>query len=141
MSARKPDLVRRSLFGQGGVVAAHEQPDSEGETPQTRSSARAARPRRTSAQPALEHPASVESTSSTRRRAVERTAVSVPSELLMRVKDAVAVLNGWPHQYTMARFVEEAFAAQLERLKVEINGGREFPETNRKIRTGRPPGR
>jgi len=32
------------------------------------------------------------------------------------------VLNGWPHQYTMARFVEEAFTAQLERLKVELNG-------------------
>ena len=52
----------------------------------------------------------------------------------------VAVLNGWPHQYTMARFVEEAFMAQLERLKRENNGGREFPITNRKIRTGRPPG-
>lgn len=40
----------------------------------------------------------------------------------------------------MARFVEEAFTVQLERLKAELNGGREFPETNRKIRTGRPPG-
>jgi hypothetical protein len=58
----------------------------------------------------------------------------------MRVKDAVAVLNGWPQQYTMARFVEEAFTAQLERLKREHNGGREFRITNRKIRTGRPPG-
>jgi hypothetical protein len=58
----------------------------------------------------------------------------------MKVKDAVAVFNGWPHQYTMARFVEEAFTAQLERLKNEHNRGREFPVTNRKIRTGRPPG-
>ena len=71
---------------------------------------------------------------------MERTAVTVPTDLLMRVKDAVAVLNGWPQQYTMARFVEEAFTAHLERLKVDLNGGREFPETNRKIRTGRPPG-
>ena len=38
------------------------------------------------------------------------------------------------------RPVEEAFAAHLERLKAEHNGGREFPVTNRKIRTGRPPG-
>jgi hypothetical protein len=66
--------------------------------------------------------------------------VTVPSDLLLRVKDAVAVLNGWPHQYTMARFVEEAFAAHLERLKNDYNGGRDFPVTNRKIRTGRPPG-
>ena len=43
-------------------------------------------------------------------------------------------------QYTMARFVEEAFTGQLERLKREHNGGREFLITNRKIRTGRPPG-
>jgi hypothetical protein len=66
--------------------------------------------------------------------------VTVPTELLMRVKDAVAVLNGWPQQYTMARFVEEAFSAHLERLKTAHNSGREFPITNRKIRTGRPPG-
>src|SRR6202035_3691652 len=37
-------------------------------------------------------------------------------------------LNGWPHQYTMARFVEGAFTAQLERLKIEYNGGQEFPD-------------
>jgi hypothetical protein len=49
------------------------------------------------------------------RRLVERTAITVPSELLMRVKDAVAVLNGWPQQYTMARFVEEAFTAKTPR--------------------------
>lgn len=66
--------------------------------------------------------------------------MTVPSDLLLRVKDTVAVLNGWPHQYTIARFVEEAFAAHLERLKADHNGGREFPVTNRKIRTGRPPG-
>src|ERR1051326_1286121 len=30
------------------------------------------------------------------------------------------------HQNTMARFVEEAFTAQLERLKAELNGGREL---------------
>ena len=57
----------------------------------------------------------------------------------MRVKDAVAVLNGWPQQYTMARFVEEAFTAQLERLKREHNGGRESPSrTERFGRDGRP---
>ena len=139
MSARKPDLVRRSLFGQGGVVAA---PDLETEDvlPQRQSAASTARSRRTSRGPGPARPTEGATALPAPRRAVERTAVTVPSELLVRVKDAVAVLNGWPHQYTMARFVEEAFAAQLERLKVELNGGREFPETNRKIRTGRPPG-
>jgi len=74
------------------------------------------------------------------RRPVERTAITVPTDLLMRAKDAVAVLSGWPHQYTMARSVEEAFAAHLDRLKVDHNGNREFPVTNRDIRTCRPPG-
>src|SRR5439155_3657395 len=81
----------------------------------------------------------VEAAQVTGRQPVQRTAITVPTQLLLRVKDAVAVLNGWPHQYTMARFVEEAFTAQLERRKAELNGGREFPET-KKIRTGRPPG-
>ena len=35
---------------------------------------------------------------------------------------------------------EKSNPAVLEHLKAELNGGREFPETNRKIRTGRPPG-
>lgn len=54
-------------------------------------------------------------------------AITVPTDPLLRVKDAVAVLNGWPHQYTMARFVEEAFTAHLDRLKVEHNGGVSSP--------------
>jgi hypothetical protein len=43
----------------------------------------------------------------------------------------------------VARFVKEAFAftAHLDKLKARHNGGRDFPVTNRKLRTGRPPGR
>ncbi len=135
METRKTDLVRRSLFGAGGMdQPSAPAPSRKPSTRRSRGSTDGVRaPRR---QVIEDNKAS----GTEPRRQVERTAVTVPSELLMRVKDAVAVLNGWPQQYTMARFVEEAFTAQLERLKREHNGGREFPITNRKIRTGRPPG-
>ena len=141
MPRENADLVRRSLFGAGAPASGNQ--DREPGEPRTK-----ARPNRNAASRGAERSqnrspireTAAVSPAPTRGRPVERTAVTVPTDLLMRVKDAVAVLNGWPHQYTMARFVEEAFTVQLERLKAELNGGREFPETNRKIRTGRPPG-
>jgi len=139
MPARKDDVVRRSLFGPGRSLPPDEPPEQRDESTAARPAQRTARSKQTSL-PRAANPAAEIAPPPAGRRAVERTAVTVPTDLLMRVKDAVAVLNGWPHQYTMARFVEEAFTAHLERLKVQHNGGREFPETNRKIRTGRPPG-
>ena len=136
MTTRKTEIVRRSLFGAGEMDQPEtaRAPSQKRSTRQSRgSSDRVRAPRRQ----LIEDDKAL---GSEPRRQVERTAITVPSELLMRVKDAVAVLILWPQQYTMARFVEEAFAAQLERLKREHNRGREFPITNRKIRTGRPPG-
>ncbi len=54
--------------------------------------------------------------------------MTVRTDLLMRVKDAVGVLNGWPHHYTIARFVEEAYTVQLERLKADDAGHKSFLE-------------
>ncbi len=136
MAGRKSDVVRRSLFGAVDL--------DEGESARRPGRSRSARQSRgaNDAAPAAarEIVGPDKAGAKEPRRQVERTAVTVPSDLLMRVKDGVAVLNGWPRQYTMARFVEEAFAAHLDRLKTEHNGGRDFPVTNRKIRTGRPPG-
>ena len=107
MANRKTDVVRRSLFGAGDA--------GQSEATRDAGQIRSARKSRGSNNPVAASPRqSVDQrgagTTETRRQ-VERTAVTVPSELLMRVKDAVAVLNGWPHQYTRARFVEEAFTA------------------------------
>ena len=134
MPTRKTDIVRRSLFGPG--VADVDDSATRPVAAATSRSSSAASGRAAAGQP----PEQAQDIDGQHPRRLERTAVTVPTDLLMRVKDAVAVLNGWPHQYTMTRFVEEAFAAQLERLKVDHNGGREFPVTNRRIRTGRPPG-
>jgi hypothetical protein len=136
MATRKTDVVRRSLFGAGDV----DRPESTPAPSRKRSTRQSREPTDRVRTPRSQVIEDEKASGSEPRRQVERTAITVPSELLMRVKDAVAVLNGWPQQYTMARFVEEAFTAQLERLKREHNGGREFPITNRKIRTGRPPG-
>lgn len=135
MRTRKSDVVRRSLFGPGPSEQVDSPPPSV-----PRRGARLARDSSGGARAQGNATADPVAVDGQRRRKLERTAVTVPSELLLRVKDAVAVLNGWPQQYTMARFVEEAFTAQLERLKREHNRGSEFPITNRKIRTGRPPG-
>jgi hypothetical protein len=139
MVDKKSDIVRRSLFGTSQALPDEEQSDFSDVRATRTTRQRNAGARRT-LPPVVELATEVGLVAPAGRRAVERTAVTVPTNLLMQVKDAVAVLNGWPQQYTMARFVEEAFAAQLERLKVEHNGGRDFPITNRKIRTGRPPG-
>jgi len=136
MPTRKTDVVRRSLFGADEM----DQPEAAPPRSQKRSARQSPGPTDRVRAPRRQVMEDEKPSGSEPRRQVERTAVTVPSELLMRVKDAVAVLNGWPQQYTMARFVEEAFTAQLERLKREHNRGREFPITNRKIRTGRPPG-
>jgi hypothetical protein len=139
MAAKKSDIIRRSLFGVVPALPVVEQTQSTDE-PQSRQTPQRKATRGKASPVAVEPAIDVALVTPAGRRAVERTAVTVPTDLLMQVKDAVAVLNGWPQQYTMARFVEEAFAAQLERLKVEHNGGRDFPVTNRKIRTRRPPG-
>src|SRR5258708_17093846 len=141
MPRDRTDVVRRSLFGAGTPPSGNQ----EGETGERRPKARPNRDTAPRVPARSQSRLPIRATAATapappRGRSVERTAVTVPTDLLMRVKDAVAVLNGWPQQYTMARFVEESFTAHLERLKVDLNGGREFPETNRKIRTGRPPG-
>ena len=140
MPRDRTDVVRRSLFGAGTPPSGNQ----DGEPGERRTNPRPNRNTASRGAERSQNRSPIRETAAvsppTRGRSVERTAVTVPTDLLMRVKDAVAVLNGWPHQYTMARFVEEAFTVQLERLKAELNGGREFPETNRKIRTGRPPG-
>jgi hypothetical protein len=136
MAGHRTDLVRRSLFGSANKAEQSDTPSDRRAREQGPTGAAAPAGSRQDGGAMDDSPPG----SDHGRRQVERTAITVRTDLLMRVKDAVAVLNGWPHQYTMARFVEEAFTAQLERLKTEHNGGREFPVTNRKIRTGRPPG-
>lgn len=69
-----------------------------------------------------------------------RRAFTVEEGLLEDVTDAVVVLSGWPHQLTLAQFVDDAFRAQLERWRTKYNEGRPFPKTGARLRPGRRPG-
>src|SRR5260370_33446667 len=118
MPRDRTDVVRRSLFGAGTPPSGNQ----DGEPGERRTNAR---PNRNTASRGAERSqnrspireTAAVSPAPTRGRSVERTAVTVPADLLMRVKDAVAVLNGWPDEYTMGRVLEEALAGHDERLK------------------------
>ncbi len=61
--------------------------------------------------------------------------------LQRRARNAVLALGAAPEYLTLSGFLENAMKAELERLSVKYNQGKEFPEPDdpeRKIRTGRP---
>lgn len=69
-----------------------------------------------------------------------RASFQVPEELLADVRDAVIALSGPPERLTMARFAEEAFRRELERLQSIHNRGKPFDATDGLVRVGRPVG-
>jgi hypothetical protein len=69
-----------------------------------------------------------------------RASFQIPQQLLADIRDAVIALSGPPERLTMARFAEEAFRHELERLQAEHNDGQPFPSTDGVVRVGRPVG-
>ena len=69
-----------------------------------------------------------------------RASFQVPQELLMEIRDTVIALSGPPERLTMARFAEEAFRRELERLQAAYNDGKQFEPTDGAVRVGRPVG-
>ena len=67
-----------------------------------------------------------------------RATLYVPAELLEEARDAVVFLAGYPVRMTLTRLVEEAFRAELRRLKQLHNNGQEFPQRNEDLKGGRP---
>jgi hypothetical protein len=90
MATRKSDVVRRSLFGAGEM----DQPGAAPAPSRKRSTRQSHEPIDRVRAPRRQVIEDEKASGSEPRRQVERTAVTVPSALLMRVKDAVAVLNG-----------------------------------------------
>jgi hypothetical protein len=84
----------------------------------------------------LERVQSVQATKATYCRA----SFQIPQQLLAEIRDAVIALSGPPERLTMARFAEEAFRHELERLQTGHNDGRPFPSTDGVVRVGRPVG-
>jgi len=59
---------------------------------------------------------------------------------MIEIRDTVIALSGPPERLTMARFAEEAFRRELERLQTAYNSGKSFDPTDGVVRVGRPVG-
>jgi hypothetical protein len=68
------------------------------------------------------------------------TTLHLPESLINEVRDAVVHLSGPPERMTLARFAEDAFQAELARLKDKHTGGKRFPRRRGELRPGRPIG-
>lgn len=67
-----------------------------------------------------------------------RATLYVPLELLEEARDAAVFLGGYPARLTLTKFVEQAFRAELERLKQLYNDGEDFPPRSEDLKGGRP---
>ncbi|RMF91853.1 MAG: hypothetical protein D6741_15625 [Planctomycetota bacterium] len=67
-----------------------------------------------------------------------RATLYVPADLLEEARDAAVFLGGYPARLTLTKFVEQAFRAELQRLKDEYNDGRDFPPRDEDLKGGRP---
>ena len=67
-----------------------------------------------------------------------RATLYLPYELLEEARDAAVHLAGFPVRLTLTKFAEEAFRAELERLKDRYNAGCNFPPRAEDLKGGRP---
>ncbi len=67
-----------------------------------------------------------------------RATLYLPQDLLDEARDAAVHLAGFPARLTLTKFVENAFRAELQRLKDTYNGGCAFPPRDEDLKGGRP---
>ena len=67
-----------------------------------------------------------------------RATLYLPQELLEEARDAAVHLAGYPARLTLTKIAENAFRAELRRLKQLYNEGRDFPPRDEDLRGGRP---
>ena len=67
-----------------------------------------------------------------------RATLYLPEDLLDEARDATVFLAGYPARLTLTKFVENAFRAELARLKLLHNQGQDFPPRDEDLRGGRP---
>lgn len=67
-----------------------------------------------------------------------RATLYLPEDLLDEARDAVVHLGGYPARLTLTRLVENAFRAELRKLKEQHNNGRDFPPRSEDLKGGRP---
>ena len=67
-----------------------------------------------------------------------RATLYLPQELLDEARDAAVHLAGYPARLTLTKIAENAFRAELRRLKQLYNEGRDCPPRDEDLRGGRP---
>jgi hypothetical protein len=67
-----------------------------------------------------------------------RATLYLPQDLLDEARDAAVYLAGYPARLTLTKLAENAFRAELRRLKQLYHDGRDFPPRNEDLRGGRP---
>jgi hypothetical protein len=67
-----------------------------------------------------------------------RATLYLPYELLEEARDAAVHLAGYPVRLTLTKFAENAFRAELQRLKDRYNAGLDFPPRAEDLKGGRP---
>lgn len=67
-----------------------------------------------------------------------RATLYLPEEILNQARDAVVYLAGYPTRLTLTQFAENAFRAELEKLKQAHNDGNDFPYRAEELKGGRP---
>jgi hypothetical protein len=67
-----------------------------------------------------------------------RATLYLPQDLLDEARDAAVHLAGYPARLTLTKIAENAFRAELRRLKQLYNEGRDFPPRDEDLRGGRP---
>jgi hypothetical protein len=67
-----------------------------------------------------------------------RATLYLPEDLLDEARNATVHLAGYPARLTLTKFVENAFRAELNRLKLLYHEGRDFPPRDEDLRGGRP---
>jgi hypothetical protein len=71
-------------------------------------------------------------------RAKVRATLYLPRDVLDEARNAVVFLAGPPARLTLTKLAEDAFRAELERLKERFNQGEEFPPRDEELLGGRP---
>ena len=67
-----------------------------------------------------------------------RATLYLPEDVLEEARDAAVHLAGYPARLTLTKLAEQAFRAELARLKLLYNDGRDFPPRDADLRGGRP---
>ncbi len=67
-----------------------------------------------------------------------RATLYLSAEVLDEARNAAVHLAGYPARLTLTKLAEDALRRELARLKLQYNGGQDFPDRSEDLRGGRP---